>query len=376
MRILCVIPRYDYGDRSRGLSFEQTNFVTALEGMGHTVSVFDYLSELQEHGRRAMNSKLIEAAVDVEPHLAFFSLFRYEVKKRAVRAVSRMGIPTFNWFSDDHWRFESFSRFYAPVFDWVSTTDAEAVAKYRRVGYHHALLTQWGFNRYSYGRATEEKRYDVTFVGQPHGERRQVIDALRAADISVECFGHGWPRGRLSHEQMIEVFSSSRINLNMSASSTGASPQIKGRVFEVPGCGGFLMTDPAARLGEFLVDGQECVIYDDVDDLIDKIRYYLAHEEERLAIELAGERRVLAEHTYDHRFDDLFSRMGLTQQGVAFGEGDEDPKAGEVMPGWRAAAGQEAWRSFFWLADIIGEERAVAAGRRARRLVGSRERAR
>jgi spore maturation protein CgeB len=90
------------------------------------------------------------------------------------------------------------------------------------------------------------------------------------------------------------------------------SEQIKGRNFEIPGCGGFLLTGGADNLEEYYQDGREVVIFHDDDELIDKIRYYLAHDEERSAIAQAGYERTLREHTYVHRFREIFTTMGFS----------------------------------------------------------------
>lgn len=368
MRILWVAPLYDYGDPRRGLGFEETNLASALRGMGHEVVHFDFLHEYREHGRRKMNRRLVEAASWSQPDLAFFFLYRYEVKRKTVRQISRLGVPTLNWFADDHWRFDDFSRFYAPVFDWVSTTDEAAMPKYRAIGYHHALLTQYACNRHSYRRVAYDKRYDVTFIGQPHSDRRQIIERLAQAGIQVECFGHGWPNGRVSHEKMIEIFSTSRINLNLSGTSSAGQEQIKGRVFEVPGCGGFLLTGPAAGLDRYLTDGRDCAVYHDFDDLVHKIRHYLDHEDERLAIELAGERRVLEEHTYDHRLAEIFARMGMDGSTP----NDFPPIESPIDVGWRSTVKPSFWTAYDLLVRRIGEDRVNAAfafgGRQVRAL--------
>ena len=47
-------------------------------------------------------------------------------------------------------------------------------------------------------------------------------------------------------------------------------------------------------------------------DLIDKICYYLQHEEEREQIARKGYQRTLAEHTYDKRLRLIFEQIGLT----------------------------------------------------------------
>jgi spore maturation protein CgeB len=88
------------------------------------------------------------------------------------------------------------------------------------------------------------------------------------------------------------------------------SDQIKGRNFEVPGCGGFLLTGMAENLGQYYEIGKEVACFDDRHDLIDKVRYYLEHEDEREAIAQAGYERTLREHTYARRFSEIFGHIG------------------------------------------------------------------
>jgi spore maturation protein CgeB len=110
---------------------------------------------------------------------------------------------------------------------------------------------------------------------------------------------------------MISIFSTSRINLNLTDASQGGESQIKGRNFEVPACGGFLLTGRAADLNHYYDAGKEIVVFADEDELVRLARYYLDHESERREIASAGHRRTLAEHTYDHRFRDIFAALGV-----------------------------------------------------------------
>jgi len=87
--------------------------------------------------------------------------------------------------------------------------------------------------------------------------------------------------------------------------------QIKGRNFEIPGCGGFLMTDYADDLDEYYAPGKEIVCFSDHKNLIEKVKYYLKHDAEREEIAKAGYSRTLKDHTYEHRFNQLFSKIGL-----------------------------------------------------------------
>jgi spore maturation protein CgeB len=324
MKILYVAMKYDYGDPARGFSFEHENVHHALVQMGHEVTYFDYVTLLRERGRPAMNRDLIATADAVAPDFVFCLLHTDEFDFGTIRTLTDRGFVTFNWFTDDHWRFDDFSRHWAPAFRWVGTTDSSAVAKYQAIGYAGVLKTQWACNHFQYRRLDLPLCHDVTFVGLPHGHRPRLIQRLRAAGVEVLTRGAGWPEGRVSQEEMIALFNQSRINLNLSNSSRRPSffrrwfgrgrsrtQQIKGRTFEVPGCGGFLLTDPADNLESYYVPGQEVAVYDGVPNLIERIRYYLAHEDERAAVAEAGWRRTLREHTYEARFNDLFRRMGL-----------------------------------------------------------------
>lgn len=325
---------YDYGDRARGPSFEAMNFRAALEGMGHEVVPFDFMAKEAELGRERMNQQLVVEARKAHPDAIFLCLFEDEVSTATLDALcDQTHVPTVNWFTDDHWRFLNFSRHLAPHLDWCVTTDPDSVAKYRAVGCGNVILSQWACNRYSYHPTDGPLDYAVTFVGQPHGNRRKVVAAIRAAGFDVRCWGEGWSEGRLSHDEMVRVFGTSAISLNLSNASDpprgmrtrvgrllGRGPpvppgprpsQIKGRTFEVPGCRGFQLTERVPHLERYFKIGREVAVYDSEADLIRQIQYWLSHPQERDQIADAGYRRVMAEHTYDHRFDEIFSAMGL-----------------------------------------------------------------
>jgi len=353
MKILYIGTKYDYGDPRRGFSFEHYNFyesLVAMDGGKHDIVYFPFDEVMREMGREEMNKKLIETVHREKPVLCFFFLFTDEILKETIKTITdKSGATTFNWFADDHWRFDNFSKYYAPYFHYVSTTDSLAPEKYKKLGYNNVIKTQWACNNRTYKPVVDAKlKYDVTFVGQPHSDRREVVQQIKNSGIDLRCWGNGWSEGRASQEEMIRIFSESCINLNLTKGSGAIdikqiakifmnrraddiyylhSPlmwvdnaksflnkkreQIKGRNFEIPGCGGFLLTANADNLGDYYADGKEIVIFKDVPDLIDKAKYYLVHEDERSMIAHAGYERTIREHTYEKRFQELFRAMGL-----------------------------------------------------------------
>lgn len=77
------------------------------------------------------------------------------------------------------------------------------------------------------------------------------------------------------------------------------------RHFEITAAGGFLLCYDQPELADHFVPEKECVVFRNAHDLLEEIRYYLAHADERTAIAEAGQRRTLAQHLYRHRLQTL-----------------------------------------------------------------------
>jgi spore maturation protein CgeB len=76
--------------------------------------------------------------------------------------------------------------------------------------------------------------------------------------------------------------------------------------------GGLYLTEYHPELETVYDVGKEIVVYRGFDDLVGTIRRILAHPGEAEAIRQAGRRRALTEHTWEKRFERIFSLMNLT----------------------------------------------------------------
>ncbi len=100
-----------------------------------------------------------------------------------------------------------------------------------------------------------------------------------------------------------------RINFNTtSAQMKGAVNQ---RIFDVPACGGFLITDYRKQIDNLLEPGSEVVYYQEKGEIRELVRYYLDNPDQRKKISLQARKRILAEHTYDHRLMELCAKMKM-----------------------------------------------------------------
>ncbi len=112
------------------------------------------------------------------------------------------------------------------------------------------------------------------------------------------------------YDELPNFYPLSAINFNCT------SLQMKGavnqRVFDVPACGAFLLTDHRAQMERLFEPGREVVCYNQPEEIPDLVRHYLAHPQERRAVAQAARQRVLAEHTYTTRMGQLLTLMRQT----------------------------------------------------------------
>jgi len=157
------------------------------------------------------------------------------------------------------------------------------------------------------------KDIDVSFIGQRYGYRANLVDFLQCKGVKVEAFGSGWNNGSLSEMQIPEVIHRSKICLGLGG--IGYSEEItnlKNRDFDIPMCGGGVyLTSYNSDLAQHFCIGKEVLCYKGRDELIELIRYYLAHEEEAAEISQAGRKRCLSEHTWHHRFSKICEIIGI-----------------------------------------------------------------
>ena len=73
------------------------------------------------------------------------------------------------------------------------------------------------------------------------------------------------------------------------------------RLFEATGCGVFLLAEHYDNLKDYFELGVEIETFRDESELIEKVRYYLSHPEEREAIARRGQARCLAEYGMERR---------------------------------------------------------------------------
>lgn len=101
------------------------------------------------------------------------------------------------------------------------------------------------------------------------------------------------------YREMPVIFARSKVNLNISLKTIRTGIPL--RVLDIMGCGGFVLSNYQQELLEYFVPGEECVVYENTEDLFLKADYYLKHEEERKRIAAAGLAKVKRDFTFEAR---------------------------------------------------------------------------
>ncbi|MGN0154000.1 MAG: glycosyltransferase, partial [Lachnospiraceae bacterium] len=96
--------------------------------------------------------------------------------------------------------------------------------------------------------------------------------------------------GADSITMMPKIFKCSKINLNMTNRPIKTGLPL--RIFDIMGAGGFVLTNYQAEIPEIFEIGKDLAVYESQEDLLNKIEYYLEHDEERQAIAKNGQEKV------------------------------------------------------------------------------------
>ena len=138
-----------------------------------------------------------------------------------------------------------------------------------------------------------KKDIDVAFLGQVSSyrdKRRDFIEYLMEQNISGYIASHNKDQ-QVEHSKYAEILGRAKIGINFSYSVD--KHQLKGRVFETMHAGAMLLETKNPQTAALFQDGVDYVSFSDKEDMVSKINYYLAHEEERMMIAKSGREKVL-----------------------------------------------------------------------------------
>jgi spore maturation protein CgeB len=320
---------------------------------------------------RARFSERLTAAVEAAHRAAPLDLVLTYVSDSHVEpgAIAqlreRLDAPVVNFFCNNVHQFHLVRRI-APAFDLCLVPEHEALERYDEAG---AKPLYWPMAADPLTYAPREGTPDLgaTFAGQRYGDRTTLMLALLEAGVDAHAFGQGWEperaiaanaaeasgplaaaaklardalhgrrpwvamtdraawaslrsrhaaalHGPVDDAEYVALFSRSRINLGflvLGDTHRTLRPlrQVRLREFEATMAGGFYLTGWLPELAQLYELGREIETYRSRAELVDKCRFYLAHDEAREKVRHAGHVRARRDHTWERRFESLFAEL-------------------------------------------------------------------
>lgn len=371
MRIVYAVENHYWEDQNLLAGLQQNGHDVVVHRPGPFPQALG--PDWTDKDRLEASERLVAAVRETHAKQPVDLLFAYVLNQlvypEAIREISDLGITTMNYWCNGAHQFYLVDQI-SPAFDYCVVTERDALPAYREVG-ANAIYLQLAANPDIYKPYDLPREYDVTFVGQRYADRPEYVDYLLRNGVAVNVWGPGWTRDRtfgeqelgtgvtaryllrhprasvvkltahgrqrvreslavppwaerrlsraagpsLPYEDLIRMYSKSKISLGFS--TTGHARyrdrekirQIHLRDFEAPMSGAFYFVEYQEELGDFYELGSEIVTYDSREELLEKVRYYLAHEHERERIRQAGYARAQRDHTWARRFDQLFEAV-------------------------------------------------------------------
>jgi glycosyltransferase involved in cell wall biosynthesis len=242
--------------------------------------------------------------------------------------------------------------------DFVLAAQRDGAEPLCQVGIESATWLPLGCDPEIHRRHDVVKTYGVLFVEHVFpGPRAEMLELL------AERFPNHFI-GRAFFDEMARIYSASRVVFNRKIAN-----HVNMCVFEALACGSLLVTNDLTEngLGELFRHGEHLVTYRSAGELLEKVAYYLEHEEERERIAAAG--LAEAKHTYRHKVERMIRE--IEKVGWVSPERDATHHSPPMRwvalrsPTLRAPRARRArvWPRSSCLASISPSSRGIACGR-------------
>jgi len=266
--------------------------------------------------------RLMETVLDFRPDamlgIAQSPMFNPELLIKLRKA----GIILCFWFVEDY-RIFSYWRSYAPFFDHYLTIQKDPFwDELQQMGCRNFYYLPPAFDANLRTHETEQlPAIPVSFVGAPYPNRIHFFSQLERADFQI--YGDAWVacgNGSvvigdrwISDEEARSIYRRSLININLHSSrrpaSFGEGDFVNPRTFELAGLGAFQLTDMRQLMPLHFDLKEEITALTSWEEMTGAIDHFLGCESERREMARRAQERVLREHTYRHRAEEIVSLL-------------------------------------------------------------------
>jgi len=299
------------------------DYCNGIKRLSKNYYYFDYVREYLNRGKRGFEAAIESIISDKNITHIFFIWWSSDLtfSPDFIERLSRKAKLIINYYDTEYF-FEGVDRYYAQYADLVMLPDCLSRYKYQQLNIN-AISTFALYDPMNYQKKSGTvKDIDVSFVGNlKQSNRKEYIKYLEDNGISVDTYGVDSKHGFATFDQMVDVFNRSKINLNFTTTSDRSGyvinpPQVtqrirqsKGRPNEIALCGGFILSQYAPGIEEMYELGEEIDTFKTKEELLEKVKHYLASDLDRTDMEQRSHNRAMANYTAEKGFIKVFDRI-------------------------------------------------------------------
>jgi spore maturation protein CgeB len=339
--------------------------IAALEKLGHRVSRIDHSihhasyqafdSFRDQRHRLTLQSRFCDVLslstmtqIAEDPPDLVLAIAQAPLTLAVLEHLRKKKFVTAMWFVENYRHLTYWQQLAMGYEYWFVIQQAECLEAFRRAGAPHVSYLPMAADPTVHRPMTlteaEQQEYgaDVSFVGAGYANRRTLLPQWLSNDWTFKLWGNEWEGAtnlqhvlqrtgaRIDTETCMKVFNATAVNLNLhSSSGNDLDPHadfVNPRTFELAACGAFQLVDERTLLPDVFAP-EEVARFRRTDEVPSLIRTWLQDATGRRQQAEVARRRVLNQHTYEHRMQELLGTIGLRQP----------DRVGEILRGDRSA---------------------------------------
>ena len=280
-------------------------------------------------GYRALNAALVAEAQRAHPDLVLIGKGAYFAPATLAAVRAATGASMVNWATDDPFNPASSTRDLVEsiaLYDLYVCTKRAIMDDARRAGCANVAYVRFGYKPQVHfpeapANDDEARRFesDVTFIGGGDVDRAPYFETLVRAIPELRLHLHGgyWNRypklrpywrGNATGRDFRLAVGGAKIAVNLVRRANRDDHVM--RTFEIPACGGFMLTERTATHDELFSEDKEAAFFNSPDEFVAKVRSYLGRDEDRVRIAAAGHRKITqGRHTYGDRLAEIIEAV-------------------------------------------------------------------
>lgn len=277
-----------------------------------------------------INQCIVDTVGKLQPDIVFIVKGNniYPKTLKRIKIIDQK-IKLISWSLDDMYAWHNRSLYYTQglkFYDIVFTTKSYNLIELKKIGANKVHFLYQAFSNYKHlikkNNLIGPPKRDIGFIGHAEGDRFKSIEYLAINGFKVDVYGSGWDNKKYSDvhkniriypinllgDDYSQFISSSRINLCFLRKKN--RDLHTSRSLEIPACGGFMLAERTREHENLFVDKKEAVFFEDNIDLLNKVKYYLSNDYERIQIRDNGIRKCIdKDYSYDDMLDRIFSQI-------------------------------------------------------------------